>query len=581
MPRIKNKLFLNLIILFIAIIPAFFALTKPGYWNMHDDMQMIRQLEMEKCFKDGQIPCRWTPDLGYEYGYPLFNFYPPMPYLVGQIYRTLGFSYVNTVKMTAITQIVLSALFMYLLASSIFGNIGGILASLFYTYVPYHALNVYVRGAMNEAWAAVFFPLILYFSRKLILEKKYINILGLSASFAGLMLSHNPMVLVFTPILFVWCLFWILTGYNKKHSFFKNFQNQSKTLLNLVLSGVFALGLSAFFTIPAVFESKYTQIDSMFTGYYNYSVHFTTLKQLFISNFWSDGPSVWGPDDGMSFMIGYLHWIIPVLIFLFIIFIYFKKHKISQNSLLSLILIIMGLFTVFMTHNKSTFIWQLFTPIQKIQFPWRILNLTALLFSLSVGIVPYIFDKYINKKITKKIIIFLSIVLVFLNYRYFIPVVSGPITDEQKFSGKAWTNQITSGIYDYLPITASTAAKKAPNPYIDQIIPEKSFVSISGQKKGSDWISFNLNLKDKSEIIISQLAFPNFKVFDNGNEIEYKIEPELGRILINLDTGDHFIYVKFSNTPLRSVVNYISLASWISLIIILTKPLWNRLIFKK
>jgi len=138
---IKHKYFWP-ILTFLFTIPAFFFLLKPGYYNMHDDMQMIRQLEMEKCFQDGQIPCRWTPDLGYGYGYPLFNFYPPMPYLVGQVYRTFGFSFVNSVKATAVTQIILAAAFMYLLSASIFGPAGGFIASIFYTYAPYHALNI-------------------------------------------------------------------------------------------------------------------------------------------------------------------------------------------------------------------------------------------------------------------------------------------------------------------------------------------------------------------------------------------------------------------------------------------------------
>jgi len=87
---------------------------------MHDDMQMVRQLQFEKCIKDGQIPCRWTPDLGFGYGYPLFNFYPPFPNIVGQVFRTFSFSFVQTVKFTAVTQFILAALFMYLLASSLF-----------------------------------------------------------------------------------------------------------------------------------------------------------------------------------------------------------------------------------------------------------------------------------------------------------------------------------------------------------------------------------------------------------------------------------------------------------------------------
>ena len=81
------------VVLLILIIPTFSFLLQPGmYWNMHDDMQMIRQFEMEKCFQDRQIPCRWAPDVGYGYGLPLFNYYPPLPYLIGQTFRFLELS---------------------------------------------------------------------------------------------------------------------------------------------------------------------------------------------------------------------------------------------------------------------------------------------------------------------------------------------------------------------------------------------------------------------------------------------------------------------------------------------------------
>src|SRR5450830_1316031 len=140
----KNRFFWP-ILLIILIIPTFNFLLKPGlYWNMHDDMQMVRQLEMEKCFQDGQIPCRWTPDLGYGYGFPLFNFYPPLPYLIGEPVRLLGLSFVSTVKLTALLQIILSAGFMYFLGLELVGPFGALLGALFYTYAPYHAVNVYV-----------------------------------------------------------------------------------------------------------------------------------------------------------------------------------------------------------------------------------------------------------------------------------------------------------------------------------------------------------------------------------------------------------------------------------------------------
>jgi uncharacterized membrane protein len=332
--KILSKRSFWFILSFIFTIPAFSFLLKSGYYNMHDDMQMIRQLEMEKCLNDGQIPCRWTPDLGYGYGYPLFNFYPPVPYIVGQVYRTLGFSFVNSIKATAVTQIILSSIFMFILASSVFTPAAGFLASVFYTYVPYHALNIYIRGAMNEAWAAVFFPLVFYFSRQLIISKKFKHLIGLGFSFAGILLSHNPMALTFVPILFCWVLFWLFQPYflsTKKVKITTFLFSHIHLFLKLIGAGIFAAALTAFFTLPVLFETKYVQINTMFEGYYHFSVHFASLFQLFISNFWGDGASVWGPNDDMSFMVGYLHWLTPVFLTVFILInILRKQHQLQK-----------------------------------------------------------------------------------------------------------------------------------------------------------------------------------------------------------------------------------------------------------
>ncbi|MFA6185053.1 MAG: glycosyltransferase family 39 protein [Candidatus Shapirobacteria bacterium] len=572
-----KKKFLLPVLLLILTIPAFFFFLKPGslYWNMHDDMQMIRQLEFEKCLKDGQIPCRWTPDLGFGYGYPLFNFYPPFPNIVGQVFRTFSFSFTQSIKFTAVVQFILSALFMYILASSLFGKLGGFVAALFYTYVPYHALNIYVRGAMNEAWAAVFFPLIFYFARKIVLKPKSNDIIGLGVSFAFLLLSHNPMVLTFTPILFVWVLFLFWQTYGL------NFKKMIPIFIKLGISGVLSASLAAFFTLPLLFETKFIQVESMFQGYYSFSAHFVSLKQMFLSNYWNDGGSVWGPNDTMSFMIGFTHWVLAVLISFYFIITSIKNKKINKKLLLPTLLILMAFGTAFMAHEKSTFIWQIFTPLQKIQFPWRFLNHTAFLLSLSAGILPYICQKIFPKKFALIPTILILIILFATNISHFYPVHSGPVTDAEKFSGSSWERQISASIYDYLPKTASSAAKSVAIPYIDNINPNEALINMSGQKKGTDWLFFNLFLNQDAKVTISQLAFPNFEITDKGQKIDYEIEPELGRMVVNLKNGDHQIYVKLKNTPIRTISNYISLFAWLGLIFYLFNPLWKKLIFKK
>jgi len=558
-----------LLIILLLSLPAFINLFKPVYWNMHDDMQPIRQLEFEKCLKDGQIPCRWTPDLGYGYGYPLFNFYPPLPYMVGQVYRTLGFTYLTTVKLTAISQIILSTIAFYYLASLIFTPLATIITTLLYTYAPYHAVNIYIRGAMNEAWASVFFPLCFIFSYYLIKSQKTKYLIFLSLSYAGLFLSHNPMALTFFPILLIWIIYWL---YEKKLL-------KSWTIyIKFFYSGILSLALTAFFTLPVIFETKFVQIESMFQNYYHYSVHFASFNQLFFSSFWGDGPSVWGTADQMSFMIGYLHWIIPVISFIIFIYLFFKKKIKIKKYILFLILFFLSFAIAFMSHEKSTILWKIFSPIQKIQFPWRFLNHSVFLFSLSSG---FLLSLIKSKRIKYSTFILITALIIILNSQYFKFIISGPINDDQKFSGKAWTNLITSGIYDYLPKTASKAAVSPANFPIDSISPPESKYELTGLHHGTDWFSFNIQLDNSAKITLAQIAFPYFEIKDNGKKTSYQIENDLGRMVLPLSKGDHYVYVKLRNTPIRHFSNYLSLFAWIGILSFFLYSSWKNLISKK
>ncbi|MFA6007164.1 MAG: hypothetical protein WC784_00775 [Candidatus Shapirobacteria bacterium] len=570
--KLTKKRFFWPLLLIVLVVPTFTFLLKPGlYWNMHDDMQMVRQLEMEKCLKDGQVPCRWTPDLGYEYGYPLFNFYPPLPYIVGQFFRGIGFTFMGAVKSSTIVLIITSTLAMYLLANSLSGPIGGFLAALFYAYVPYHAVDIYVRGAMNEAWATLFFPLIFYFSKKLLTSKlNTIYLLLLSLSWTGLLLSHNPMAMTFVFFFAPWCLYWYLKEY---HHF------QIKPILSLFASGLLALALAAFFTLPVLFESKLVQIESMFENYYYYSVHFVSFKQLFFSNFWGDGPSVWGTFDGMSYALGFLHWFLPLLMAIY--FIYFSvKKKNLKESFLPLMIILLAFMATFMSHERSTFIWQHLSFIQKIQFPWRFLNHSAFLFSLSLAFLPSLLKK-ISSRIYSILIPIIILALILLNYKYFFPVTFGPLTDAQKFSGLAWSNQTTSGIYDYLPKTAATAPKSKAAEIIDAVSPSDTQYQLQSYQKGTDWWLFNLKNDMAAKFTLATLYFPNFEILDNQQKLDYQIEPNLGRIVLNLNPGQHQIYLKFTDTPIRRFSNYLSLFTWIFILVYFIKHLWNLKKLKK
>jgi hypothetical protein len=579
---IMRKHFWSLLIVFIAgILASRTLLFQKGYFNMHDDLQMMRQLEMEKCFKDGQIPCRWVPDMGYKYGFPLFNFYPPLPYLTGQVIRTFGFAYTDTAKILFAFSIIASGFGMYFLGNEFFKKAGGVLSAVFYMWAPYHAVDVYVRGAMNESWALIFFPLIFLFGYKLVAnsENRSRSVVLLALSYAGLFLSHNLMVMIFTPFFVLWLLMWMYL--NK----FKDFKTNA---VNLIVSGLASLGLSAFFTLPAIFENDLTWLKSQLIGYYDYTAHFVTINQLLISRFWGYGPSVWLEEDGMPFPAGHVHWIFSIVVVSLLTYLFLKNRNRKQDILRSsyfiiLFLFLMGWLTAFMTHVRSTPIYQALPFLALVQFPWRFLTLVSFAFSLVAGAVVLLLPKkYINW--TAGLLI---VVCILSNWFYFLPKDGkmGNLTDQEKFSGEAWQLQLTAGIYDYLPQTAKMAPK-AEAKVIAEVVDIKTGnllrdtkIKIFDDQKGTDWLKFSVE-GEASTIRINTFDFPTWKVKIDGKEVTHYVpdNESWGRMWVDVPEGKHVIEAEFVDTPIRSFSNYLSLFSWIGLVVygMVQFSLWKK-----
>ncbi len=240
----KRYLILLLIFLFVLTVPTFFRMLRFGVYTMHD-FHLFRQFEFHKCIADFQIPCRWAPDSGFEYGEPLFNFYGQLSYVFGEPPHLAGLSILNSVKIAFIFSLVASAFSMFLLAKQLWGsNFAALISSILYVFAPYRAVDVWVRGALPEALAFVFFPLIFYFFNKYLDTEKIRDLLLFSLFTAGLVILHNLSFLMFLLPMGAWVIYSLTK--NKKWYLLKN----------LIMAAILAFLISSFYLLPVLFEGK-------------------------------------------------------------------------------------------------------------------------------------------------------------------------------------------------------------------------------------------------------------------------------------------------------------------------------------
>lgn len=534
-----HKEFLLGIVLALSLLWPIFA---APYFTHHDDVQVIRLHQMNKCIEDHQIPCRWVPDLGGLYGYPLFNYYAPLPYYYGELFYLLTHSFLISVKIMFATAFIGSYLFMYMLARKFWGELGGSLSAIFYAFAPYHALDFYVRGAMGEMWGLMFFPAIFWALVRLEEKTNIRNLLFTSIFIFALLISHNLSALIFFPLAFIWVI--VL--------FFKN--KNKKLLLYSSTSLILGIFLSAFYLLPVTFEKELVHVETTTYGYFGYTEHFKGFKKLFLDRMWGSGASVrevpGGEKDGISFQIGWIHllgWIISL---------YAAWKLWKKKRFLSIVIITFSVFILyasFMINPRSEFVWKMIEPLKYLQFPWRFLMIIIFFISFLSGSVFLIIKR--NKKI---IWLGLLIGVVGLNFSYFRPE-KFIFTDDAKYlSGSNWDKQIKRSIFDYLPIYAKAPPAELAIQRYELITGDSRVYDF---KEGTNWISFKTETKIHTIIRLSQYYFPNWKIFVDGKEIKFDYKNNtLGLMTLILGKGDHVVEARLYDTTIRSVSNIITLA---------------------
>lgn len=537
-----------IVVLIIVIIPAFYQLVRPGFFPMQDDLQAFRIQQMVKCLKDWQIPCRWIPDMGYQYGYPQFNFYGPLPFYVGGVLNLVGIQVIDAVKILFILGFVLSAISMFVFLRSFLDEPAAFFGSILYTYAPFKAAEVYVRGALNEFLIFIFLPLLFWSSWQFVKLKKIKYLLWFSIILSFLLTTHNLTSLIFLPILGIW----ILTH---------TFQSRDwKAFLKIALAVLLGLGLAAFYLLPVIFEGKFVHLETLVGGYFDYRQHFASLYQLFISNYFGYGSSVFGIKDEVSLSTGLIHWIAAVLATV-LSFIFYKKYQ--KLAVIIWVLTAIELVVLFMIHQKSSFIWQNLEFLIWLQFPWRFLIDSVFLLSILASCAIFLLSK-INQKLAIGVGLLAVVLVMVFHGNFFKPKDWLDITDNDKFSGQSWERQLTISIFDYLPIFAKLPPnKKAPE--LPDVL--QGEVDFKHYQKRSNFQKGEAEVKKEALIRAPIFDFPGMQVLANGKLVPHSHddcrnqEYCLGLVTFSLPTGDYNFEIKLHDTTVRQLGNIISIGS--------------------
>lgn len=560
---INKKVISLLPFVFIVIFAllASYSLFGYGFFPMHDNEQVGRLFELDYSIKSGNIPPRISQNLGFGYGYPFFNFYPSFAYYVGEVFHLVGFGYILSTKLMLFTGFLLSALFAYLLSKEFFGKVGGVISAAAYTFIPYHAVDIYVRGAFAEFFAFVFLPAIFWSMYKLTQKNSSFYIILTSLFIAGLILSHNLIALMSAPFIFVWLLY---LGYIRK-------KDRKSFLVYIFLAVILGVGLSAYFFLPSYLERNFTLINILTSELADYKLHFVCIKQLWDAP-WGYGGSIANCEDGLSFEAGKIQLVLSVLVFLTSLLAFVKRRDKMFLPILVFFSFLLG--ALFLTIRQSSFVWALLPPLWYVQFPWRYLLIIALVSSFLSGGVVY-FVKNNNTKIA--IAVLVVALLIGFNFSYFKPEKIINVSDNDYVSLPVIRWDTSSLAYEYVPRGIATRKTEQNTTAVDitkEEIAKSSFTTLTEglvvdvDKDLPHLKEFNVVSKTGGNLRINTYSFPGWEVYVDGKKVKYTDNNKLKLIDVRIPEGEHVVIAKFTNTPVRTIGNLISFISIIGLCVI-------------
>jgi len=546
-----------LILIFLSVFWQSRFLFLPGLFTFSDESHLANLHQMIAALQSGQIPPRWAPNFSYNFGHPFFNFYYLLPYLVGSFfYLVFNFSLILSLKSIFFLSLLTSGIAMYYLGQKFFNKSTSFAISIIYLFTPYRAVDLYVRGSIGELFGFVFMPLVLLTFINLLKSKHFSSLFWAVISLSGLIISHNLTILIFFPILLL-----LLTIY-----LFQNIPpaERIKSSIRTIIAFFLSFLLSSFYLLPALLEKKYMQTGTPF----NPIDHFPFIKQLIIP-YWGYGASVWGPTDQLSFQIGVINLLIVLFVCLMIIFSKFKYKSLAFG------LLIVFFSSVVMMNIRSLPIWQLIPIASYVQFPWRFLIITTFTTSLLSG-----FISLHPKNNLKNVPLFLAALSILFTYSYFAPHKVQKV-DDNYYLNRFFINQnsqnnpnLLSAVYqynseDYLPLTIWTSVR--PNSLLAKV--ETSPDTIISEYKEISAINYQFNLDSVkvSTVFINNYYFPGWQAYIDSKPVKTSPSGPLGRIGFQVPNGQHQIFLKFENTPIRQYSNLISLLTFIILFIFFLK----------
>ncbi len=527
----------------IAAIAAYAVLVTASLLPYHDwpaahegRRYHFMTAEFFAAIQNGAWYPRWLPDLAGGYGYPTFVFYQPGYFFVSSLWMRLLDSTATANYATVLTFAVLGGIGAFLLARELADEWAAWFCAALLLLTPYFYCNIFVRGDLSELAAMLFVPWLLFFAVRIVrgIEASRpvpLASAGLGAAMAAIVYCHAMTAMFAAGVLVLVAIGLIVQRLPLR-----------PLLAAIVQSGLVAAALAIFYALPLVQMSKHVDFRAAVSGYFQTTDHAVYPLQ-YLQSQWGFGESKKGPDDGMSFQLGLPHFAIAAAGL-----IASWKNRLYRAVFASYLVLLLAA-----THC-CWWLWNV-PPLSYVQFPWRILAVTAgLQVLLASGI-----HAWLPNKPAVKLLVYLALLVVVVHW-------SRPqfIAQEQRYHGvDAWiatqragllTESITyAGADEFRPRTAAGLADVPPRgtrPLVE-VVGTRRIRPAAGSTNYR--IAYEIDPGPPTDLVINQAYFPGWYVELGGKPVPREdLEGQLtadGRMQVHVASSEPQVLMAYYAGP--------------------------------
>lgn len=554
--RVDPYVWLVIAFSLFAVLP----LAGPGYFlGAHDAPQSVFFFtQFDAALRDGVWYPGWATDQAWGYGFATFVFYSPLVYYVTEGFHLLGAGSVVALKWTWALATVGAGLSMYAYARHVLGRHRGLLAAVVYIYVPYHLVDIYVRAALAEYCAFVWMPLALLAFHRLVEEVTLRRIALAGLAYGAVWMTHNATPLPFTLLLAAYVAGCLLIRALRSGEGPKLVATDGRrpvgrgtfrSAIGALGAALLGLGLAAALLLPALLEQRYIRPEQLTEGTYSYALHFVYPFQL-LSPFWgygSDGP---GPVDQMSFQLG----AVPLILAAVAGFAAFRRP--ARDRVLILFYTGATLALVLLMLPIARPVWDLLPIASLIQFPWRLLSLTALTLAVLAGLaMPPVEEPRPDGRL-----LIVILVVALGSFAYTLPQYTSVPQDAV---GPRFAIEFEQKFPDMVPMTAWVKEMPTTSPLVEQYLSGVPLVTAEALAPGASLEMIRAGGASDELWVRSPAGtplrfftyyFPGWRVTVDGQRLPQEaLRPETvyGLLTVDIPPGEHHVLLRWGDTPLR------------------------------